>query len=152
MEVILLEKMRHLGSLGDTVKVKPGFGRNYLIPQGKAVYATPDNIAKFEVKRAELEKIAAEKSAAAVTRQQAIAALPVVVIYAKTGEEGKLFGSISTRDIADAINKAGVAVERSEIDLPLGPIRQVGEYDITLELHGDLTAVVKIQVAAEVQG
>ena len=104
MEVILLEKMRNLGALGEKVKVKPGFARNFLIPQGKAVYATKDNLAKFEQRRAELEKIAAEKNQQATARQQAINALSVITIAAKAGDEGKLFGSIGTRDIVEAIN------------------------------------------------
>src|SRR5580704_3306480 len=125
MEVILLEKMRNLGALGDKVKVKPGFARNFLIPQGKAVYATKDNLAKFELRRAELEKLAAEKQQKAIARQQAINALSVITIPAKAGDEGKLFGSIGTRDIVEAINKSGVAVEKREIRLPEGTLRQL---------------------------
>jgi len=149
VEIILLEKIRHLGSLGETVKVKSGFGRNYLIPHGKAVYATEANIARFEERRAELEKVAAESLKAAQERQQAIEALRTIVMKAKVGEEGKLFGSIGIRDIVQAIADAGVKVEKSEVDLPTGPIRVTGEYDITIELHSDVVAVVKVSVVGE---
>ncbi|MBV9576376.1 MAG: 50S ribosomal protein L9 [Gammaproteobacteria bacterium] len=149
MEVILLGKMRNLGGLGDKVKVKSGFARNYLIPQGKAVYATKDNIAKFEVRRADLEKLAAEKLKQAEARQQAIHALPVITIAAKAGEEGKLFGSIGTRDIADAIIKAGVPVEKREIQLPEGVLRLVGEYEVVIDLESDVTAIVKVNISSE---
>jgi len=149
VEVILLGKMRNLGGLGDKVKVKSGFARNYLIPQGKAVYATKDNIAKFEVRRADLEKLAAEKLKQAEARQQAIHALPVITIAAKAGEEGKLFGSIGTRDIADAIIKAGVPVEKREIQLPEGVLRLVGEYEVVIDLESDVTAIVKVNISSE---
>lgn len=149
MEVILLEKMRNLGALGEKVKVKPGFGRNFLIPQGKAVYANKENIAKFEQRRAELEKIAAEKQQASLERQKAISALPTVTLAAKAGEEGKLFGSIGTRDISDAITKAGVEVEKREVRLSEGSLRMLGEYEITIELESDVTAIVKLNVVAE---
>lgn len=148
MEVILLEKMRNLGALGDKVKVKPGFARNYLVPQGKAVYATTANLEKFEKRRAELEKREAEKNKQALERQQALNALQSITMQAKAGEEGKLFGSIGTRDIADAITKAGVAVEKREIRLSEGSLRMIGEYDIVVELGGDITATVKLVVAA----
>ena len=149
MEVILLEKMRNLGGLGDKVKVKSGYARNFLVPQGKAVYATKDNLVKFEQRRAELEKLAAEKMKHAVERQQQLAALPPVVIVAKAGEEGKLFGSIGTRDIVDAIQNAGVTVEKSEIALPEGTLRELGEYEIAIELESDVSTVIKINVVAE---
>lgn len=149
MEVILLEKMRNLGGLGDKVKVKPGFARNYLIPQGKAVYANKLNTDKFEVRRAELEKKADEKYSETVARQQAINALPPIVIAAKVGDEGKLFGSIGTRDIADAILKAGVVVEKREISLPEGTLRKIGEYELMIEMDSDLTAKVMIHITAE---
>lgn len=149
MEVILLEKMRNLGALGQTVKVKPGYARNYLIPQGKAVYATAVNLAKFEQRRAELEKLAAERMKQSQVKQQQLAALPQIVIIAKAGEEGKLFGSIGTRDIADAICKAGVEVEKRDVCLAEGTIRQAGEYEITLDLDGDVTATIKLKIAAE---
>lgn len=149
MEVILLEKMRNLGVLGDKVNVKPGFARNYLIPLGKAVYANGANVAKFEERRAELEKVAAERLKAATARQAKINALPAVVIRAKAGEEGKLFGSIGTRDLIDAFHKAGVDVEKREICLPEGTLRQVGDYDILIELDSDVEAHVKVQVVSE---
>ena len=149
MEVILLEKMRNLGALGEKVKVKPGFARNYLIPQGKAVYATKANIVKFEQRRVELEKIAALRSQEALTRQQAINALETITLVAKAGEEGKLFGSIGTRDIAEAITKAGVEVEKREIRLPEGALRLVGEYEITIELESDIIATVKVNITSE---
>ncbi len=147
MEVILLEKMRNLGALGDKVKVKPGFARNYLVPQGKAVYATAGNLEKFEKRRAELEKHEAEKNKQALERQQAITALQTVTIQAKAGDEGKLFGSIGTRDIAEAITKAGAEVEKREIRLSEGSLRMVGEYEIMVELGGDITATVKLVIA-----
>lgn len=148
MEVILLEKIRNLGSLGEKVKVAPGYGRNFLIPQGKATYATAENIKKFEARRAELEKIAAEALKTAQARQQALAALGVVTMTAKAGEEGKLFGSIGTRDIAEAITAAGVNVDKSEVLLPTGVLRQVGEYELEIEVHGDVLATIKINVVA----
>ncbi len=149
MEVILLENIRNLGALGATVKVKSGYGRNYLVPKGKAVYATPDNITKFEARRAELEKIAAEHVKAAQERKQTLDALKVVTIQAKAGDEGKLFGSIGTRDIATAITNAGVQINKSEIHLPNGVLRQLGEYDIEVELHSEVVTVVKVNIVAE---
>lgn len=149
MEVILLEKIRNLGVLGDKVNVKPGFARNYLIPQSKAVYANKENMAKFEQRRAELEKVAAEKYQQALARQQAIQALPTIIITAKAGEEGKLFGSIGTRDIVLAIKKAGLDIEKRDIRLPEGALRLVGEYVIAIELEGDLTASVKVSIVGE---
>lgn len=149
MEVILLERIRNLGTLGQTVKVKSGYGRNFLVPQGKAVYATPSNIAKFELRRAELEKVEAEHLKAAQTRQQAILALGVITITSKAGEEGKLFGSIGTRDISDAVTNAGVELAKSEVHLPLGALRNAGEYDVDVELHTDVTFTIKLNVVAE---
>jgi len=148
MEIILLEKVRKLGDMGETVAVKPGYGRNYLIPQGLAVPATEDNAAMFESRRAELEKTAREHLEAA---QQRAAALvdKVVTIVTKVGTEGKLFGSLGPRDLSDAITAAGVHIEKSEVRLPTGPLRAIGEYDIALQLHSDVNTVVKIIVAAE---
>ena len=148
MEVILLEKIENLGNLGDRVNVKPGFGRNYLLPQGKAAPATAENIAEFEARRAELEKSAAEALALAESRRDSLADM-VVTINAKAGEEGKLFGSVGTSDIADAINAAGVEVERNEVRLPEGAFRQTGEYDIDLHLHTDVNVTVKLVIEAE---
>ncbi|HSW71415.1 MAG TPA: 50S ribosomal protein L9 [Gammaproteobacteria bacterium] len=149
MEVILLEKVRNLGALGEQVKVKRGYGRNFLIPQGKAVYATKENILKFEKRRAELEKLQAQKQAEAAVRQQSIEGLGSLIIASKAGEEGKLFGSIGTRDIAEAFAKAGVAVEKREIRLPAGALRMLGEYEIAIELHSDITATIKVQIISE---
>jgi large subunit ribosomal protein L9 len=149
VEVILLERVRNLGALGEKVKVKAGYGRNYLVPQGKAVYATKTNIEKFEARRAEFEKLEAEHLGAAQAKKQAIEALKVVTITAKAGDEGKLFGSIGTRDIADAITNAGVEIHKADVHLPTGVLRQVGEYDIELELHSDVDIVVKISIVPE---
>ncbi|WP_150912587.1 50S ribosomal protein L9 [Marinobacter halotolerans] len=148
MEVILLEKVANLGSLGDKVKVKAGYGRNFLLPYGKAVPATADNLKAFEERRAELEKAAAEKLAAAQARAEALNGASVT-ITSKAGEEGKLFGSIGVRDIADAITAAGTEVEKSEVRLPEGPLRVVGEYEIELQLHSDVSASINLAVVAE---
>lgn len=149
MEVILLEKMRNLGALGDTVKVKAGYARNFLIPQSKAVYATKTNIAKFEQRRAELETAAAERLKQSIERQEKFNALPAITIAMKAGEEGKLFGSITIRDIVAAINKTGIEVEKREVRLPEGTLRNVGEYDIAIELDGDVSASVKFNIIGE---
>ncbi|QGX39348.1 50S ribosomal protein L9 [Permianibacter aggregans] len=148
MQVILLEKIRRLGNLGDTVDVRSGYGRNFLIPQGKAVSATAANKAHFEARRAELEKKQAEVLAAAQARAAKLADL-TVSIAAKAGDEGKLFGSVGTRDIAEAVSKAGVEVEKSEVRLPTGPLRMMGEYEIELGLHSEVTATVKVVIVAE---
>ncbi len=148
MQVILLEKIRNLGSLGEQVKVKPGHGRNYLIPQGKAVRATEENIAKFEARRAELEKAAAGALAAAKSRSEKLANL-VIEIKAKASEEGKLFGSVGSRDIVEAINAKGEEVEKSEIELPNGVIRQTGEFEVFVQLHTDVSVGIKVKVVAE---
>ncbi|MEP1214676.1 MAG: 50S ribosomal protein L9 [Marinobacter sp.] len=148
MEVILLEKVANLGSLGDKVKVKAGYGRNFLLPYGKAVPATADNLKAFEERRAELEKAAAEKLAEAQTRGEKLEGASVT-ITSKAGEEGKLFGSIGVRDIADAITATGTEVEKSEVRLPEGPLRVVGEYEIELQLHSDVTVTINLAVVAE---
>jgi large subunit ribosomal protein L9 len=148
MEVILLEKIRRLGDLGDKVKVKPGFGRNFLIPEGKAVPATPENIAKFEARRAELEKTQAEALATAAARAEKLNAL-TLTIRRKAGEEGKLFGSVSTGDIAEAAVAAGAELHKHEVRLPEGPFRAVGQYEVTLNLHADVDAKVKLNIEAE---
>ncbi|HAR79696.1 MAG TPA: 50S ribosomal protein L9 [Succinivibrionaceae bacterium] len=148
MEVILLDKIGRLGGLGDKVKVKNGFARNFLIPNKKAVMATKENVEKFEAQRAELEaKIAAELKEAQ-DRASKIAEIGTVTISATAGDEGKLFGSVGTRDIADALTKAGVELHKSEVRLPDGVIRSVGEYDINLQLHPDVKAVIKLAVVA----
>ncbi|UTF61791.1 MULTISPECIES: 50S ribosomal protein L9 [Gilvimarinus] len=148
MEVILLEKVGKLGAIGDKVTVKSGFGRNFLVPQGKAVPATESNIAEFEARRAELEAAAAEKKAEAEKRAEKLADL-AVTIEANAGDEGKLFGSIGTRDIADAITAAGVEVAKSEVRLPEGVIREVGEYDIDVQVHAEVIQAIKLSVVAE---
>lgn len=146
MEVILLDKIAHLGGLGDKVKVRNGFARNFLLPQKKAVLANKENLAKFEAQRAELEaRIAAELSAA-TERANAIAAIGKFTIAALAGDEGKLFGSIGTHDIADAVTAAGVEIHKSEVRLPEGVLRSVGEYAIALQLHPD----VKIDITLEI--
>ncbi len=148
MQVILLEKVGKLGGLGDRVTVKGGFGRNFLIPYGKAVPATEGNIADFEARRAELETAAAEKRTAAEARAAKLAELSVT-IEANAGDEGKLFGSIGTRDIADAISKAGVEISKSEVRLPTGVIREVGEFEIDIQVHSEVMQTVKLTVVAE---
>ncbi|PSF10558.1 50S ribosomal protein L9 [Marinobacter fuscus] len=148
MEVILLEKVANLGTLGDKVKVKSGYGRNFLLPYGKAVPATEANVKAFEERRAELEKAAAEKLATAQSRAEALEGASIT-IASKAGEEGKLFGSIGVRDIADAVSAAGTEVEKSEVRLPEGPIRVTGEYDVELQLHTDVEVTIKLAVVAE---
>lgn len=148
MEVILLENVENLGQLGDRVKVRAGFGRNYLLPQGKAKPATAENIRFFEEQRAEYERRAAEVLAEAQRRAESLAGL-AVTIKAKAGEEGKLFGSVGTIDIAQAVTDNGVNVERHEVRLPEGPLRATGEYDIDLHLHAEVDATVRIVVEAE---
>ncbi|WP_119773710.1 50S ribosomal protein L9 [Vibrio cholerae] len=149
MQVILLDKIGNLGSLGDTVNVKSGYARNFLIPQGKAVMATKANVAMFESRRAELEAKVAEQLAAAQARADQVNALGAVVIASKAGDEGKLFGSIGTRDIADAITAAGVKVSKSEVRLPEGALRNVGAYEVSVQLHSEVFATAKVQVVAE---
>ena len=149
MEVILLDKVSGLGELGDKVSVKAGYGRNYLIPSGKAVPATKDNLVEFEARRAELEQQAAEKLANAESRKAAVESLGEVTISHKAGEEGKLFGSVGTTDIARACADAGVQVEKSEIRLPEGPMRSTGEFEIVLHLHTDVNANLKVIIVAE---
>ena len=148
MEVILLEKIANLGSLGDKVSVKAGYGRNFLVPFGKAVPANKENLEAFEARRAELEKAAAEKLSGATKRATEMAEIELT-LTAKAGDEGKLFGSIGPRDLAEAITSAGVKVAKSEIRLPEGPIRAVGEYDVAVQLHTDVAANIKVFVEAE---
>lgn len=148
MEVILLENIGKLGNLGDKVSVKPGYGRNYLIPYGKAVSATEENLAQFEARRAELEKAAAESKASADSRAEALEGKEFV-INAKSGDEGKLFGSVGTREIAEVISAEGTEVEKREVRLPEGAIRQIGEYEIDLQLHSDVTVTVKLTIQPE---
>ena len=149
MEVILLEKIGKLGDIGDTVKVKAGFGRNFLVPHGKAVYATKDNLKAFEERRADLEKQEAEKLASANKRSEKIAALGTIIIKAVVGEEGKLFGSVGVREIEEAINDAGGEVSRNEINLPDGAYKQIGEFLVDIQLHSDVTLSVKVLIEPE---
>jgi len=148
MQVILLEKIGKLGDLGDQVNVKSGYGRNFLIPFGKAVPATEDNVATFEARRAELEAAAAEKRAEAEARAAKLAEV-AVNIEANAGEGGKLFGSIGTRDLAEAITAAGVEVSKSEVRMPEGPIREIGSYEIAIQVHSDVIQNVAVTVIAE---
>jgi len=148
MEIILLEKVQNLGDLGEKVNVKPGFGRNFLIPKGMAVPATEANTAAFEARRAELEKAAAEKLATAQTRADKLADLEITITR-KASDEGKLFGSVSNIDVADAVTEAGVEITKQEVRMPLGAIRDTGEYEVGVHLHSDVNATLNITVAAE---
>ncbi|GAA0201185.1 50S ribosomal protein L9 [Kangiella japonica] len=148
MNVILLEKRRNLGDLGDTVTVAAGYGRNFLIPTGKAVPATKENIKHFEERRAELEAKAAEVLAAAQARADKLAGLEVT-ITANAGDEGKLFGSVGTSDIAEAVVAQGVELEKKEVRMPEGAIRQTGEYNFELHLHPEVEASIKVVVVGE---
>lgn len=148
MEVILLEKVGKLGTVGDKVNVKAGFGRNFLLPQGKAVAATEQNLKDFEERRAELEKAAADKKESAEIRARELEDIKVTIV-AKAGDEGKLFGSVGAADIADAITAAGVEVKKAEVKLPEGTLREVGEYDIDLQLHFDVMQTIKLVVEGE---
>lgn len=145
MEIILLEKVHKLGQIGDKVNVKSGYGRNYLIPEGKAVPATKENTLKFEERRAEIEKIAREHLANAKQRAEKLANLKVT-IHSKAGEEGKLYGSIGIKDIALAINAEGEQIDKSEVKLPTGALRQVGEYNVELQLHSEVTVTVTVNI------
>ncbi|MFZ1623283.1 MAG: 50S ribosomal protein L9 [Gammaproteobacteria bacterium] len=148
MDVILLEKVENLGLIGDRVKVRSGYGRNFLLPRGKATLATPGNIAVFEARRAELEAKQQDELAAAHVRAANVSKLEIQ-LAAKAGTEGKLYGSLGTADIAEACTAAGVVVRRSEVRLPDGPIRTLGEHSIELHFHSDVNAVIRISVVAE---
>lgn len=148
MQLILLQNVQNLGKLGDKVNVKPGFGRNYLIPYGKAVPATEANLAQFEARRAEYEAKAKASLEGAEGRKAALEGVEVT-IAANASTEGKLYGSITPRDIAEALTKAGHKVEKSEVVLGEGPLRRTGEYDVLVHLHADIEATVKITVVAE---
>lgn len=148
MEVILLEKIDRLGGLGDMVNVKAGYARNYLLPKGAAKLATPENVAEVEARRTELEKQAAEILKESEARRDKIADLSIS-ITAKSGSEGKLFGSIGNTDIADAVTAAGVDVAKREVRLPDGPIRVAGDFEITLHLHADVNALLKLTIIGE---
>ncbi len=149
MEVILLEKIGKLGDIGEVANVKAGYGRNYLIPQGKAVFATKENVAEFETRRADLEAAAAAKLNEAQNRAEKLAEIASVTITAVAGEEGKLFGSVGTREIEEAVNAAGGDIVKSEINLPEGAIRSLGEFPVELQLHTDVTQSITIVVEAE---
>ena len=149
MEVILLDKIAKLGELGDKVSVKSGYARNFLLPKGKAVFASDANVEHFEARRADIEKKLAETLAAALARAAKITTLGEVTIASTAGEEGKLFGSIGTRDIADAITEAGVEVTKAQVRLPLGTIREIGEFEIAIHLHNDVDTSIKLVVIAE---
>jgi len=149
MQLILLEKVHNLGDLGDTVNVRPGYGRNYLLPRGKAVPATRENLERFESEREELQRQAAEKLAAAEARREAIDALEAVDFHVKISPEGRLYGSISAREIADRLTEMGYPVEKAEVDQPEGPIRETGEFTVGLILHADVVTEVSIRVVGE---
>lgn len=148
MNVILLEAVENLGSIGDLVKVKPGYGRNYLLPQGKAALATPENMREIEKRRVDLEKAAAEELAKARERAKAFENLEVV-IHANAGSEGKLFGSVQPLDIVEALEAVQVEAERAEIRMPEGPIQAVGEYPIGIHLHTDVDVEILVKVVGE---
>jgi large subunit ribosomal protein L9 len=148
MDIILLQKVANLGNIGDRVKVKSGFGRNYLLPHGKATLATPDNVKRFEARRAELEKAAHEHMSSAEQRAEALKEFKLV-IASKAGTEGKLFGSIGTADIAEAATKAGIKIERSEVRLPNGALRTIGDHSVVLHLHADIDVPLAVTIVAE---
>jgi len=148
MNVILLDKVENLGDIGDLVTVKPGYGRNYLLPSGKASLATRENIAEFEARRADLEKHAAEELVAANARAELMQGMELV-IQANVGPEGKLFGSVGPIDIADACEKVGVEIARSEVRMPDGPIHEVGDFTVGLHFHSDVNAEITVKVVAD---
>jgi large subunit ribosomal protein L9 len=148
MELILLEKVANLGDLGDKVKVKPGYGRNYLVPNGKAVRATAKNLAEFEARRAELEKLALQKLSTAAERCAALEGFEIT-LTAIAGDEGKLYGSIGPREIADAVTEKGIHLEKAEVIMGEGPIRYTGEHNVLVHLHADVETEIKVFVNAE---
>ena len=148
MQVILLERVQNLGELGDAVKVKPGYARNYLIPQGRAVIATPANVAEFEAKRAELEHQEAQALAIVQARADALQGKEVT-LSRKTGDEGKLFGSVSPQDIADALTELGTPVSRNEVRLASDTLRQIGDYEVGIHLYANVEASITVHVVAE---
>lgn len=148
MEIILMQKVANLGNIGDRVKVKSGYGRNFLLPQGKATLATADNIAKFEARRAEFEKAAKDELSSAQSRAAKLEGVKLT-LSAKAGGEGKLFGSVGTTDIAEALRKAGHQVERAEVRMPNGPIRQAGEHTVQLHLHTDVNVDLPVVIVGE---
>ena len=148
MEIILMEKVVNLGNLGDVVKVKDGYARNYLIPQGKAKRATKANMEAFAARKAELERVAAEKLTAAQARAEKLAGLTLTIAQ-KAGVDGRLFGSVTNVDIAEALQAQGFDVVRSEVRMPGGPFKAVGEYEVTLALHSDVETQIKVSVVAQ---
>jgi large subunit ribosomal protein L9 len=148
MEVILLEKVGRMGQVGDKINVRAGYARNFLFPFAKAIPATRENLASFEARKAELLKIAAEKLAAAQARADKLSGM-VVTIEANAGDEGKLFGSVGTRDIAEAIAAAGQPVEKAEVLLPFGALREIGEFDISLSLGSEVTTTIKLNIVPQ---
>lgn len=148
MQLILLQKVKNLGNLGDKVNVKPGYGRNYLVPHGKAAPATAENLAEFEKRRADYEAKANQQLAAADARKAQLESASVT-IKANASPEGKLFGSVSPRDVADAFTAAGITLEKSEVIMGDGPIRHIGEFDVQVHLHADVHTTVKVVVAAD---
>ncbi len=150
MQVILLEKITNLGELGTVADVRPGYGRNFLIPQGKALPATKENLADVEARRAELERQAAEQLKAAEDRAAKFSGLETVTVAAKAGDEGKLFGSVGTADIADAVNaESGGDLEKSEVLMPEGPLRRTGEYEIQVQLHPEVSMTIQVAVVPD---
>lgn len=150
MQIILQENIRNLGSLGEQVKVKPGYARNYLLPQGKAVPVTVENIALFEQKRAELEKAAADVLQKAQERAKNLEQLASITITTQASEEGKLYGALGVNEIVKAVTDSGVEIHKKEVNLPEGPIRAIGEYSITMQFHTDVEAVIVVKVEQEV--
>ena len=151
MDLILLQKVANLGNIGDRVKVKSGYGRNFLLPKGKATLATPANVARFEARRAELEKIANDELQSAQQRAAALKEFKLT-IKAKAGTEGKLFGSVGTADIAEAATAAGHALARSEVRLPGGPLRSIGDHSVHVHLHADVDLELPVIIVAEEAG
>ena len=149
MQVILLENVGRLGNIGDQVDVRAGYGRNYLVPNGKAVPATAENVARFEARRAELQAVAADKLTAARGRAGLIRQLGGISITANASDEGKLFGSVGTREIAEAVTAAGQELNKSEVVLPEGAIREIGEFEIDLHLHAEVNQSIKLAIVAE---
>ncbi|MDA8362018.1 MAG: 50S ribosomal protein L9 [Gammaproteobacteria bacterium] len=148
MQIILLEKIRNLGDLGDEVAVKPGFGRNFLIPRGKAVRATPENKAQFEARRAELERQQQDALKRAWARGEQVAGATVQIVR-KAGDEGKLFGSVGTSDIAEALVAAGFEIAKSEIQLPNGPLKEIGDHELQVSLHSEVSVTIIVSVVGE---
>ena len=148
MQIILLEKVVNLGQLGDVVKVKNGYARNFLVPHGKAKRATPENLAEFEKRRADLEKQQADILTQAQARAEKLNGM-MVQISQKAGVDGKLFGSVTNADIADALKAQGFEVAKGEIRMPDGPLKQVGDHELTLTMHSDVTATIKVSVLGE---